>query len=311
MQNTYTRNTNTRMRQYKKRMKKYWPLLILLMPAFIYVLIFNYQPMYGIIIAFKNFKVKKGYWGSDWIGFEHFIRFFTYPKFWTLIRNTLGISLYSLATFPCALILALLMNEITKMWFKKTVQMVTYAPYFLSVVVLCGMIKLFCGGEGLLRHAYRSVTGVDADLLTLPHLFRHIYIWSGVWKGVGWGTIIYMSALSGVPPELVEAARIDGASRTQVIWHVNLPHIIPAVVIMLVLDTGSILSVGYEKILLLQNDLNLDVSTVISTYTYKVGIEDGKFAYSTAIGLFNNVVNIIMIIISNYVANRISGSGLF
>ena len=308
MQTTMKR---TWLQGYLKSLRKFWPLLLMLLPAFIYVAIFCYRPMYGLIIAFKNFKVKKGYWGSDWVGFDNFIRFFTYPKFWTLIKNTLAISLYSLATFPCSLILALLLNEVQHIWFKKTVQMVTYAPYFLSVVVLCGMIRLFCGGEGLIRHWYRSVTGNDVDLLTLPHLFRHIYIWSGVWKGIGWGTIIYISALSGVPPELIEAAKIDGASRTQVIWHVNLPHIIPAVVIMLILDTGSILSVGYEKILLLQNDLNLDVSTVISTYTYKIGIENQQFSYSTAIGLFNNIVNIIMIFISNMVANKVSGSGLF
>jgi len=298
------------MKRYLKNMKKYWPLLLLLLPAFLYVLIFSYQPMYGVIIAFKDFKVKRGYWGSEWVGLEHFIRFFTYPKFWTLIKNTLGISLYSLATFPCALILALLMNEIRNLRFKKTVQMITYAPYFLSTVVLCGMIKLFCGDDGILREAYHAITGIDQDLLTIPGLFRHIYIWSGVWKGIGWGTIIYMSALAGVPEELVDAAKIDGATRSQVIWHVNIPHILPTVVIMLILDTGSILSVGYEKILLLQNDLNLDVSTVISTYTYNVGIESGQFSYSTAIGLFNNIVNIIMIFISNTIAKKVSGNGL-
>ena len=305
--------TMTKRQKYIKSLKKYWPLLLMLLPAVIYVGIFSYQPMYGVIIAFKDFKVKKGYLGSPWAdqyGFEHFIRFFTYPKFWTLVKNTLGISLYSLATFPCALILALLMNEIPNLKFKKTVQMVTYAPYFLSTVVLCGMISLFCGGNGILRQAYEAVTGVDQDLLTIPSLFRHIYIWSGVWKGVGWGTIIYMAALAGVPDDQIEAARLDGASRTQVIWHVKLPHILPTVVIMLILETGSLMSVGSEKMLLLQNDLNIDVSNIISTYTYHVGLEDGQFSYSTAIGLFNNIVNIIMIMISNTVAKRVSGNSL-
>ena len=295
----------------KSKLLKYWQLYLLVLPAVIHTLIFDYGPMYGIIIAFKDFRVSKGYWGSEWVGFDHFIRFLTYPDFWKMIKNTLSLSLYNLATFPLAIILALLINEIRNTAFKKTVQMITYAPYFLSTVVLCGMVSLFVGREGIIGQLYTLVTGESVNLLTKPKLFADIFIWSGVWQGTGWGTIIYLSALAGVPGELVEAAKIDGANRLQVIRHINVPCILPTIVIMFIMSTGSVLSVGFEKIFLLQNELNLDVSRVIATYVYEIGLAGGQFSYSTAIGLFNNIVNIIVILIANKISKKASGIGIW
>lgn len=282
-----------------------------MLPALIYIVIFNYGPMYGIIIAFKDYKPKLGYWGSEWVGLEHFRRFVTYPEFWKLIKNTLSISLYSLATFPCAVILALLINEIRNTRFKKTVQMVTYAPHFLSTVVMCGLVTMLVGREGLLGHLYGYFTGENQNLLAIPQFFSSIYVWSGKWQNVGWGTIIYLSALAGVSQELIDSARIDGASRLQVIRYVNVPCILPTIIIMFIMDTGSILSVGFEKIFLLQNALNMDTSRVIATYTYDIGLMGGQFSYSTAIGLFNNLVNIAMILIANKIAKKFSGIGIW
>lgn len=298
-------------RMKKLKLKKYWQLYVLLLPALAYVLLFYYGPMYGIIIAFKDFKPKLGYWGSEWVGLEHFKRFFTYPDFWKMIRNTLSISIYTLLTFPCSVILALLLNELKRIRFKKVVQMVTYAPYFLSTVVLCSLVTMLVGRQGPLGYLYQAVTGQSQDLLTLPRYFSSIYVWSGVWQTMGWGTVIYMAALSGVPGELVDAARIDGAGRFQVIRYVNIPAILPTIAIMFIMSTGNILSVGFEKIFLLQNDLNLEVSRVLATYTYEIGLQGGQFSYSTAIGLFNNVVNIIMILISNTISKKITGTGIW
>lgn len=294
-----------------RKVIKYWQLYLLLLPALIYIIIFCYGPMYGIIIAFKDYKVKLGYWGSEWVGLKHFIRFVTYPEFWKLIKNTLSISLYSLATFPCAVILALLINEIQNNRFKKTVQMVTYAPHFLSTVVLCGMVTLFVGREGMLGRLYEMLTGQQENLLYIPEFFSSIYVWSGVWQSTGWGTIIYLSALSGVSQDLIESAKIDGATRLQVIKYVNIPCILPTIVIMFIMNTGSVLSVGFEKIFLLQNDLNMETSRVISTYTYDIGILGGQLSYSTAIGLFNNVVNVVVILLANRFAKKISGIGIW
>lgn len=299
------------MKIQRKKIFKYWQLYLLLLPALIYIAIFAYAPMYGIIIAFKDYMPKKGYWGSDWVGLKHFIRFINYPEFWRLIRNTLSVSLYSLAVFPIPVIMALLINEIGNSKFKKTVQMVTYAPHFMSTVVVCGLVKMLVGREGVLGSLYGLITGQPQDLLTIPQFFGSIYVWSGVWQSTGWSTIIYLSALSGVSPDLIESAKIDGAKRLQVIRYVNVPTIMPTIVIMFIMKVGNVLSVGFDKIFLLQNSLNLDASRVLSTYTYDIGIIAGQFSYSTAIGLFNNVVNIMMIFIANKISNKISGMGIW
>lgn len=298
------------MKKEKKR-RRHWQLYLLLLPAFIYVLIFCYGPMYGLLIAFKDFKPKLGILDSEWVGLKHFIRFVQFPDFWLMIRNTLSISLYALATFPIAVILALAINEVKNSKFKKTIQMVTYAPHFLSTVVMCSLIILLVGREGPLGYLYTAITGESKNLLTIPEYFSSIYVWSDVWQSAGWGTVIYMAALAGVPGELVEAARIDGAGRLQIIRHINIPSIMPTIIIMFILNTGSILSVGFEKIYLLQNNLNLEASRVIATYTYEIGLLGGEFSYSAAIGLFNSVVNIIVLLISNTISKMVSGSGMW
>lgn len=296
----------------KKRLLRCWQLYILVLPAFVAVLVFNYVPMYGIQIAFKDFRNSLGIWGSEWVGLKHFIRFIKFPDFLKILRNTLSISVYSIATFPCSVILALLINEIDNQLFKKTVQMVSYAPHFISVVVLCAMIRLFLNREvGLINNIIAFLGFERQDFLANPRYFSSIYVWSGVWQGVGWGTIIYLAALSNVSPELIEAARMDGANRLQVIRHINFPCILPTVITLLILRTGSVLSVGFEKIFLLQNPLNMEASRIISTYVYEMGIVSGQFSYSAAIGLFNNVVNVIVICIFNQISKRVSETSLW
>ena len=289
-----------------------WQLYVLIAPAVIYIFLFNYMPMYGVQIAFKNFKPSKGIWGSAWVGFKYFEKFFNNPLFWRLIWNTMRISLYSLATFPLPVILALMINELDNQKFKKTVQMVTYAPHFLSTVVVCSMITLFCNKDnGLFNNVIEMFGGERTSFLEKSYLFTPIYVWSGVWQGIGWSSILYIAALSGVSPELVEAARIDGANRFQIVTHVNIPCIMPTIVITLIMSCGSILGVGFEKVYLLQNKLNLDASNIIATYVYELGLLQAQYSYSSAIGLFNTVVNITLLLIVNAIARRVSEISLF
>jgi putative aldouronate transport system permease protein len=263
--------------------------LLLLLPAVVYVFIFNYIPMYGVQIAFKDFSSSAGIWGSTWVGLRHFIRFVNYPYFARIVWNTVSINLYSLAAgFPIPVILALLINEVNNRAFKRTVQMVTYAPHFISTVVICGMIVLFLDDQTGFVNKFISMLGLKpVKFVSEPVWFSTIYVWSGIWQNAGWGTIIYLAALSGVSPELIEAARIDGANRFGVIVNINIPQILPTTVILLILRCGSLFSLGFEKVWLLQNSLNLEVSEIISTYVYKVGLQGGEFSYSSAIGLFN------------------------
>ncbi len=291
--------------------KKYWQLYLILIPAIIYVIIFAYGPMYGILMAFEDFTPKKGYLGSEWVGLKHFIRFFNYPDFWKLMWNTLSISLYVLVTFPVPIILALLINEIGNSKFKKTVQTITYAPHFMSTVVACSVVIMLVGRDGPIGNLYEFFSGENADLLTKTSWFRSIYVWSGVWQEMGWETIMYLAALSGVSPDLIESAKIDGANRTQIIRHINIPCILPTIVILFIMKMGTMLNVGFEKVFLLQNQLNLDVSRVISTYVYELGVLGGQFSYSTAIGLFNNILNVILILLANKVSHKLSGIGLW
>lgn len=296
----------------KKRIFRNWQLYVLLLPSIIYVFIFNYLPLYGVQIAFRDYKVRDGIWGSAWVGLKYFIKFIEYPNFSLLLKNTLVIGLYSLATFPCAVIFALMLNEVKKTRFKKTVQMISYMPYFLSTVVVCSMLTLFFNERtGVVNAIIGILGGTRLDFMTIPKYFDDIYVWSGVWQGLGWSSIIYIAALAGVPSELVEAARVDGANRLRVIWHINIPCILPTIVIMLVLSCGNILAVGFEKTYLMQNSLNLSASQVISTYVYEVGIRGGQYSYSSAIGLFNNVVNVVILGIVNAVAKKTSGTGIW
>lgn len=299
-------------RFHTKNLKNKWQLYLLLLPALVYIVIFAYGPMYGIQIAFKNYRTGLGIWKSEWVGFQHFVRFMTYQNFWKILFNTLSLSLYGLATFPCAVIFALLLNEVDNRSYKKSVQLLSYMPHFFSTVVVCGIILLFLDrSSGVINKVLEMIGIQRIAFLSNPRLFPSIYVWSGTWQNLGWNSIIYLAALSSVSPEMIEAARIDGANRIQIIWHVNLPTILPTVVTMLILSCGTLLSVGFEKVYLLQNSLNLDASEIISTYTYQIGLLGGQFSYSSAIGLFNTVVNVTLLAIVNTISKRLSGTGIW
>lgn len=290
-----------------------WQLYLLVLPALLYIIIFNYKPMYGIIIAFKDFSFRKGIWGSDWAGLENFQRLFRSPWFPVILKNTLVISLLSIVlTFPIPIILALLVNEIKNGKVKKTFQIVSYAPHFISTVVVCSMISLFLSpSTGVISYLVQALGGSTDGWLTNTGSFKWLYIISGIWQGCGWGALIYYAALSGVDPTLLEAAEIDGANKLQRILHVNLPALLPTIVIMLIMRFGQVMSVGYEKVYLMQNDLNVMGSEVISTYVYKIGLQQGQFSFSTAVGLFNSVVNCVLLTIANWSSKKLSGSSMW
>ncbi|WP_243354910.1 ABC transporter permease [Bacillus litorisediminis] len=298
-------------KQKLKKIFKYWQLYVLLGPALIYFLVFKYYPMYGVQIAFKNFRPVDGIFGSEWVGFDHFIRFFESYYFWDLIWNTLSINLYQLLLFPVSIIVALSLNELRDGKFKKTAQTITYAPHFISVVVFVGMVIAFLDPvTGIVNHFIQFLGFEPIDFMTSPEWFKTIYVFSGEWQNLGWGAIIYLAALAGIDPQLHEAAKVDGASRWQRIWHINIPGIMPTIIILFILNMGSFMAVGFEKILLMQNELNLESSQVIQTYVYDIGLLNGQFSYSTAVGLFNSVVNFIILIIFNRLARR-TGTSLW
>lgn len=290
-----------------------WQLYVLILPALAYFIIFHYVPMYGVQIAFKNYMPSLGIWGSSWVGFSHFERFFNSYYFWDLIRNTLGISVYSLVVgFPLPIILALAFNEIKDGPFKKFVQTVTYAPNFISVVVIVGMIIAFLSpSTGIINHLLRFFGFEARTFMEDPRWFKTIYVLSGVWQGTGWGTVIYLAALSGVDSQLHEAATIDGASRLQRLWYINLPVLVPTMVILLIMNFGSLMSVGHEKILLMQNPLNMPSSNVIATFTYQQGLLDAQYSYAAAIGLFNSAINAVLLIGINWISKKYSDTALF
>lgn len=289
-----------------------WQLYALLAPAVVTTLLFHYYPIYGIQIAFKNYRNSRGIWGSSWVGLKHFQSLFSYVNFDDILRNTISISLYSIAVFPCAVIFALMLNEVRNLRFKRGVQMISYAPHFISTVVVVSMLQIFMQrSNGLINNVIAMLGGERIDFLSIPQYFSTIFVWSGVWQNLGWNAIVYIAALAGVSAELLEAARIDGANRLQIIWHVNLPHIFPTIVTLLIISTGSVLSVGFEKIYLMQNSLNLDASRVISTYVYEMGIKNAQLDFATAVGLFNNAVNIAILLIVNTVARKISKISIF
>lgn len=295
-------------------MKKSYMLYIFLLPAVIMVAIFCYAPMYGVLMAFQNYSPSKGILGSPWVGFEWFERFFNMPRFWQILGNTLTLSVYSLIVgFPIPIILAVLINSVESNRFRRVTQTVTYMPHFISTVVLVGMITVFLSPRsGFLNHMLEMFGAAeDTYYMGVAEYFPHIYVWSGVWQDMGWNSIIYLAALTGVDQALHEAAQVDGATKLQRIWHIDLPAIIPTMVILLILNVGSIMSVGYEKVFLMQNDLNIMSSEVISTYVYKIGLTQQQFSYSAAIGLFNNVINFILLITVNKISAKLSGSSLW
>ena len=284
----------------------------MLLPAIVYIAVFHYAPMYGLQIAFKNYKMSLGIAGSRWVGFQHFVDFFNGYSFKNLLVNTFAVSFYSLAVgFPIPIIVALILNEM-KGRYKKTVQTVLYAPHFISTVVLVSiMTNLLSPSYGVVNHILDALGLEKIYFMAEPGLFRHLYVWSGVWQGMGWGAIVYLAALSGVDPALHEAAEIDGASRMQRILHINIPTIMPTIIIMLILRMGQVASVGYEKVYLMMNDMNVSTAEVISTYVYKRGLINNNYSFATAAGLFNNVVNVIMLLIANKISKKVSETSLF
>ena len=292
------------------KMNKYKYLLIL--PVLVYLALFAYKPMYGLIIAFKNYRTTRGIFGSDWVGVLWFETFFTDPYFWRLLRNTFLLSALSIVFgFPAPILLALMLNEVTNTKFKRTVQTITYMPYFISLVVTCSLIKIYCQENGLFSDIAEFFGGTRQNLMINPGAFHSIYVISGIWQSIGWNSIIYLAALSGIDQEQYEAARIDGANRLQQIVHITIPGILPTIMILFVLRMGSILNVGYEKVLLLYTANTYDVADVFSTYTYRMGLEKQQYSLSTAVGLFNTAVNIVFLLLTNWFSRKTTESGLF
>ena len=289
--------------------------VMLIIPV-IYLILFKYIPMYGVQIAFKDFIATKGIEGSPWVGLAQFERFFTSIQFKRVLPNTLYLSLYQLiAGFPMPILLALSLNSTLNRRYGKVVQMVTYMPHFISMVVMVGIVIQFLNPHvGIIGKLVSALNGgKTVDLMGKPQYFRSIYVWSGIWQTTGWGTIVYLAALASVSMEIHEAATIDGANRVQRIWHVDIPGILPTAVILLIMNTGRIMDVGFEKALLMQNNLNLRVSEIIQTYVYKIGLasNNADFSYAAAIGLFNSAINFILIIIVNQIARRLGDTSLW
>lgn len=296
----------------KKDFRRNRALYVLVIPVLLFYIIFHYKPMYGAIIAFKDYSPGAGIAGSPWVGLANFTRFFQGPYFGRLIRNTLLLSVYNLLFgFPAPIILALLLNEVRNKKFKSITQTITYLPHFISMVVVTGMITNFCLSNGLFNDIIALFGGERMPLLQNPNLYRTIYVASSIWQEIGWGSIIYLSALSGVDSQLYEAAAIDGAGKWKQMLNVTLPGISPTIITMLILRMGSLMSMGYEKTILLYNPTTYETADIISSYTYRVGLLERDWSYSTAIGLFNSVINCILLVISNRLSKKLSDTSLW
>ncbi len=293
-------------------LKKSLPLYALLLPSAILLFCFAYLPLGGLVMAFKNYSPSLGIIKSPWVGFKHFIQFFNSYQFVTTIKNTLVLSIYGiLVGFPLAILLALMCNQLRNGWFKKTFQVVTYLPHFISTMVMCGLILIFLSpSNGLFANIAKLIEFQFPNLMASSSAFKHIYVWSDVWQHLGWDSIIYLAALSGIDPTYYEAASIDGASRLQKIAHIDLPLILPTAMILLIMRAGSILGVGFEKVFLLQNVQNIMSSEIISTYVYKMGLQGSQYSLSTAIGLFNTVVNIVILLLVNFISKKTTETSL-
>ncbi len=309
--------TRKRTAGLKAKFKNSLGLYLLLLPSLILMLVFSYVPMYGIVIAFKDYNSVQGIIGSPWTtdyGFKHFIRFFESYNFWTLIKNTLTISVYSLIVGAiCPVVLALFVNEVQNKPYKRFIQTISYSPYFISCVVIVGMLFCFLNVErGFINKFAQLFNGGEPIyFLSDPKYFSHIYVWSGVWQSTGWASIIYLGTLSSVDPCLHEAAQLDGASRMQRLWHINLPAILPVFTIQLILSVGNIMSIGFEKAYLLQTDGNLASSEIIATYVYKISLQRKQYSFGTAVGLFNAIINIILLVTVNWVSKKIGQETLW
>ncbi len=297
----------------KRSFSKYWQLYLCLIPVLLYFLIFHYGPMYGVQIAFREFNAVDGITGSPWVGLQHFERFFNSFYFERLMVNTLTLSLYMLVvTFPLPIILAIMLNELTSHRFRKAMQMVTYAPHFISVVVIVGMLQtMLSPNYGLVNHFLNAIGLEDVFFMAEPAWFKSLYVWSGVWQTTGWSSIIYIAAIAGIDPSLYEAAIVDGASRIKRIIHITIPGILPTAIILLIMQCGRIMSIGFEKVYLMQNDMNISSSQIISTYVYEAGMINAQISFASAVGLFNSVINCILLVIVNQVAKKTSETSLF
>ena len=301
----------------KHFLKRVWDqraLVLMALPAFIIVLIFSYIPMYGISIAFQKFKPLKGMFNMNvqWVGLKYFEKFFQSPYIFRLLRNNLLLGVYSLLWgFPLPIIFAVLLDQLHARRFKKVVQTISYLPHFLSVVVLVGMIKMLFASNGIVNDVIQWMGGEPIYFLIAPRWYRTLFIGSGIWQGLGWSSIIYLAALTGIDPQLYEAAEIDGANRLRQTWHITLPGIMPTIIMLLILRMGSILGVGYEKILLLYNETIYETADVISTYVYRKGLIEANFSYSTAVGLFNSIINVVFLVGTNLISKKVTDIGLF
>jgi putative aldouronate transport system permease protein len=296
-----------------KHVMKSWQLYVLIFPALTYLFLFQYAPMYGIVIAFKNFNPVQGIIGSPWAGFKHFDTFFHSYVFTNVLVNTLKLSVFSLLIgFPIPILFALLLNQIRRQLFKRFVQTVTYAPYFISTVVLVSMLNVFLApSTGFVNNLITMFGGDAVNFMARAEWFRSVYIASGIWQSMGFSAIIYLAALSGVNPELHEVATVDGATTVRRIWHIDLPSITPTIMILLILGVGSVMAVGWEKAFLMQQGMNLPASEIISTYVYKVGLLNSQYSLATAIGLFNSVINFSLLIVTNYISKKLTQNSLW
>ncbi|MGI6653541.1 MAG: ABC transporter permease [Christensenellales bacterium] len=304
-----------RLSNFRRKFVRSIPYYVMILLPLAYLLVFKYYPMYGVQIAFKDYRVRAGITGSPWADpvFKHFTKFLSSPSAWSVIINTLVISLYQLlASFPIPILLAIALNEVSSARFRKGVQMITYMPYFISTVVLVSMILQFTDmSSGFINQINRALGAEAVNYMGIKEYFRSIYVWTGVWQGSGYSAVIYLAALAGVNTELYDAALVDGATKLQRIRNVDLPSIAPTIITLFLLNTGSILAVGFEKIYLMQNSMNISVSEVISTYVYKMGIQNVNYSYSTAVGLFNSVVNFAMLVLCNQISKRVTEVGLW
>lgn len=298
---------------FKAYMKGHYDLYLLLLPAILYTAVFLYIPMYGVLMAFQDYSPVKGIIGSNFVGLKHFKKFFSTYMAKQIISNTVILSGYSLlASFPFPVILALMLNYCVNRRFGKIVQTVTYMPYFISVMVLVGMMNIFFSTNYGVVNTVLQALGIEPfSFMSSEKSFRHMYVWSGIWQGMGYSSVIYFAALSGIDPTLYEAAELDGASKLQRIRYIDLPSIMPTVIIMLIMNAGNLMSIGFEKAYLMQNDRNSGVSEIIATYVYKVGLIDARYSFSAAINLFNSAINFVILIVINKISRKLSDTSLW
>lgn len=297
-----------------KTLRNDWQLWVMILPAFLYILVFCYGPMYGLQLAFRDYDFSKGFTGGNWAGLKYFFQYFQSPMFWPTLRNTFTIAFFSIICgFPVPIILAIAINSIKGPKWKRSVQTAVYLPYFISTVVLVAILQIFLSpSTGMLSHLLKAIglVGEKTNLLGTPSAFVPVYVLSGIWQSAGWNSIIFIAALAAVDGQLYDAAKVDGANRWQQVLHVELPTILPTIIILLIMNTGGILNVGFEKTFLMQNELNKSVSEVISTYVYNVGLKSSQFSFGSAVGLFNTSVNFVFLVLANSISKRAANISL-